>query len=236
MSIDRLSERIRIQLTERRAIAFATITVKRVDPSADRRRFAGRVRIDGQQLGYLVGGEPRTFDVEPGEHTITVYFGRKPAIISSRRPAMSTASVSLGAGERAEFACGIRPEVARQWAKVRRAVAFRVTVCVAAIELVYWLITPNLRPAVALAVFYLPVPGSLIPWCYRLVSPVLSVLWFVLLASWMVGRSTHLRRDESYEELLRRIGSPYYIERWASVGINENRADRSNHCEETASP
>jgi hypothetical protein len=134
MSINCLSERFRAQRNKRRTLDRATIAVKRIEPSTGRLRFAGRVLVDCQQIGYLVGGEPRTFDVEPGEHTITVYFGRRPAILSSPGRAVSTTSVRLGAGERADFACGIRPEVARLWARARRATVIGVIVFVSGVD------------------------------------------------------------------------------------------------------
>jgi hypothetical protein len=220
MSIDQLSARLRTQRTKRRTLDLATITVKRVEPSAGRRRFAGRVLIDRQQVGYLVGDEPRTFEVETGDHTITVYFGRRPAILSSPRRATSTASVSLGAGERADFAWGIRSDVARLWAQAQTEATIRATVFAAAVGLsasAGSLLAPYLRQAVALAVFRLPVYGPLIPICYALVSPVLCWSWFALLAGWIVRRSTDLLRDQTDEALLSRIGSPYYLERLATA-------------------
>jgi hypothetical protein len=220
MSTEHLSTRFRIQRMRRRTLDLATITVKRVAPSAGRRRFAGRVLIDGQQIGYLVGDEPRTFEVKTGDHTITVYFERRPAILSSPRRATSTASVSLGAGERADFACGIRPEVAQLWAQAQTEATIRATVFAAAVGLSAWagsLLAPYLRQAVAMAVFHLPIHGPLISLCHGLVSPVLCWFWFALLAGWIVRRSTDLLRDQTDEALLSQIGSPYYLERLATA-------------------
>jgi hypothetical protein len=234
MSIEHLSARIRTQRIKRRALEPATIAVRRGDPCADCLRFSGRVLLDGQQLGYLVGGEPRTFHVDPGDHTITVYFGRRSAFFASRRRAVSSASVSLCPGERADFNCGIRPDVARQWMETRRAVASRAIIFFAVVLLAgeagSWL-TTFLRDAVALAVFHLPVYGSLIPILHRIVSPLFCALWFALLARWILGRLAYFPSEETDEELLARIGSPYFLEHLAAVGINETRADPMNHRE-----
>ena len=73
MSLDRLGEHLRTARAERRTLDLATITVQRAESSAWPARFT-RVVVDGEQVGYLVGNEPRTFEVEPGEHTITVFF------------------------------------------------------------------------------------------------------------------------------------------------------------------
>ena len=105
----------------RRSIDRAAITIRRADVPAGVRRFTGRVLINGRMSGDLVGAEPRSFDVENGEHTVTVFFKRRPEILSSgRRPTAST-SVSIDVGERVELVCGIRPDVVRHWNRARRA-------------------------------------------------------------------------------------------------------------------
>jgi len=223
MSLERLSEQFRIQRVKRRTNSLATITVRRVGPPAGKPRHSGRVLVDRQRLGYLVGDEPMTFDVEPGDHTITVSFGRRPAILSSPGRTRSSALVSVSAGERADFACGIKPEVAHLWVRARRSGAIRCAVFAVAVYLAAvagWLLAPYLRMGVALAVFHLPVSGSLITLSYRLVSPFLSSFWFAMLTWWMVRRLTHFPRYETDEVLLSRIGSPYYLERLPVVGVD----------------
>ncbi len=121
MSLGRLAEKVRAARVDQRGADWATITVKHVKPLAAQRRFTGRVLIDSRMLGYLVHGEPRTFEVEPGEHTITIFYGRRPAILSSRSRAKSSVLVVLSPGERADFECGIKSEVAHRWARARRA-------------------------------------------------------------------------------------------------------------------
>ena len=223
MSLDCLSEEFRTRRAKRRSLDLAAITVKRAGPSAGLRRFTGRVIVDGQRLGYLVSGEPRAFEVEPGDHTITVFFGRRPEVFSSRGRASSSARVSLGAGERADFACGIRPEVVALWARARRAGLAHLFVFAFVVGLAQagvWLLGPYLREAVAMAVIRLPVDGRLIPWFYRLVSPVSVPFWFAALNWWRVRRMTHFPWDVTDKTLLARIGSPYYVERLPIVGLD----------------
>jgi hypothetical protein len=230
MSLGRLAEQFRIARVNQRAADWATITVKHVGPLAEQHRFAGRVLVDCRMLGYLVNGEPRTFDVEPGEHTITIFYGRKPAILSSRSRAKSAVSVVLSPGERADFVCGIRSEVAHRWAQARRAGTNRalvralvLLVVLYLIAMVGYLLAPYLRQGVALAVFHLPVYGSLIPLGYRLVNPFVCACLFMMLAWWLARRTTHFPREETDEELLSRIGSPYYLERLPAVdGVTHN--------------
>jgi hypothetical protein len=222
MSLQRLSQQFRSHRVKGRTHNVAFLSVKRVGPFAGRLGFTGRVLVDRERVGYFVGCEPRTFDVDPGEHNITVFFGRRPAIFSSRGVAMSSVSVSLGPGERADFVCGVRSEVADLWAKARWAVAIHGAVFVFVLYLAAEagsLLAPYLREIVALAVYHFPVNGSLISLSYRLASPLLCAFWFEIVAWWIICQSTHFPRDETDEELLSRIGSPYYLERLPSVEV-----------------
>ena len=221
MSLQHLSQQFRSERVKRKTVKLAILSVRRVGRFAGRRGFTGRVLVDRERVGYLVGSEPRTFDVDPGEHNITVFFGRRPAILSSRRMATSSVSVSLGPGERADFVCGVRSEVADLWAQARRAVAIQLSVFMFVLCLAGEagsLLAPYLREAVALAVYHLPVNGSLIWLFYGLASPFSCALWFEILALWIFRRSTHFPRDETDAELLSRIGSPYYLERSPVIG------------------
>src|SRR3954453_16128722 len=107
MSLDQLSERLRTERVKRRAQSLATIIIKRAEPIVGEFRFGGRVLIDGQRLGSLMGCEPKTVYVEPGKHKITIIFERRPAILPRLGRTMCSASVAVSAGERAVFGCGI---------------------------------------------------------------------------------------------------------------------------------
>jgi hypothetical protein len=221
MSFGRLSEQFRTGRFKQRAADRSTITVRRVDPPAGLHRFSGRVIVDRQRLGYLLGGQPRTFDAEPGEHTITVFFGRRPAILSSRGRATAAASFSLRAGERADFACGIRREVVHLWAQARRAREIHLAVITVAFVLAIglnWLLGPYFREVAAWAVLHLPIDGSLIPFFYRMVGPAFFGFWLAILNGWMLRRWPHLRHTND-EALISRIGSPFYLERLAPIGV-----------------
>ena len=76
--------------------------------------------IDGCIGGKLTGGEPIGFDVEQGEHTITVFFRDRPAIFHSPRLAKSFITVSFAEGERGGLVSGIVPDVAMRWVLARR--------------------------------------------------------------------------------------------------------------------
>jgi hypothetical protein len=217
MSLGRLAEQFRTRRFEQRAVDRATITVSRAKPSADRRRFTGRVLVDRKTVGYLVGGESSNFYVEPGEHTITVMFGRRPVVFCRPGQAGCSTSLSLSAGERADLVCGVRPEIIHLWKRARRAWGIQVMfACVFASGLT-WIATPHLREAVALVVLHLPVHGLLIPLSYRVVSPLFVQFCLAIFSCWMFRRWPHAN-NTSDAALLARIGSPYYIERSSAVG------------------
>ncbi len=223
VSVLGLSERLRANRVSRRAVERTMVTVRRREPPAGERRFSGRVIIDGNMHGDLIGDETRRFDVEPGEHTLTVRFARRPVIFSASSRAKAFASVSLIGGEQADFVCGIRPEVVRLWIDARRVRCLRAMVLVGGWYLAVglavglsWFIGPYVREAVALAVIHLPVNGPLIPLSYRLAGPLLAGFCLAILNGWTLRRWRGLT-DTSDEALLSRFGSPYYLER--STGV-----------------
>jgi hypothetical protein len=219
MSLARLAEQFRTRRFEQRAVDRATITVRRAKPFADQRRFTGRVLVDCNTFGYLVGGESSSFNVEPGEHTVTVMFGRRPVVFCRPGQARCSASVSLSAGERADLVCGVRPEIIHLWKRARRAWEIQVMFACAFAWGLTWIATPHLREAVALVVQYLPVHGLLIPLSYRVVSPLFVQFCLTIFSCWMLRRWPQTN-DTSDATLLARIGSPYYIERSPAVGID----------------
>jgi hypothetical protein len=216
MSLHELSERFRGERLRRAGVESATITVRRIEEPAGQRRFRGRVFIDAKLVGDLISNEARCFDVEPGEHTIAVRFGRRPVIFQATRRAKAVASVSLTAGEQAEFVCGVRPEVVRLWVSARQAVQRRACAGVAVSGLLmsglYWFIGPYVREAAAFAVIHLPIGPALIPLIYRLAPPILLCLCPAMLLAWIVRRWPHLH-GASDSALLSQFGSPYYLER-----------------------
>jgi hypothetical protein len=222
MSLSRLSAQYQTARVTHRSIDHATITIRRVKPTIGQRGFSGRVLVDRHILGYLVADEPRSFEVEPCEHTITVLFGRRPVILCRPGSARCTVSVSLSAGERVDFACGIRSDISRLWVQARRAREIRLTALIAAFYCALglnWLCGPYLREAVALVVWYLSDHGLLIPLSYRMAGPIICGLGLAMLNGWMLRRWPQTR-DTSDAVLLYRIGCPYYLERLTAVGID----------------
>jgi hypothetical protein len=172
--------------------------------------------------GYLVADEPRSFEVEPGEHTITVLFRKRPVIFWRPRSARCTASVSVSAGERVDLVCGIRPEIRHLWVLAQRARDIRWAALFVALQIALGLNSlagPYLRDALALVVWYLPDHGMLIPLTYRMAGPIIIWLGLMLLNAWILRRWPQTR-DISDATLLSRIGSPYYLEQLTAGRID----------------
>src|SRR3954454_1696302 len=96
MTFEAHLKRLRVQRQKQSNAERATITVRREDMPDYTESFTGSVLIDGHRLGYLVGGESTTFDIEPGVHAVkvTLLGRRKPTVPSGK--AVASTSVSIG--------------------------------------------------------------------------------------------------------------------------------------------
>jgi hypothetical protein len=223
MSLEELRRRFETARIERGSQGQATIIVRRGDFPSRRRQFTGTVRIDHRRIGYLVGRAPRAFDVQPGEHRVTVYLGRKDRVTSAPGRAVVSATITLEAGEEVLLTCGVRPEVARRWSRIDRSggrngvfFAIAIYLCAAA----GWLIAPFLQGLVAATiVYYLP---GILGWIWPLsliVSPIPAGLYAAVLGGYAIGRWTRGMSLELATNLLPRLGSPYYLEQQPAMGV-----------------
>jgi hypothetical protein len=216
MSLEELRRRFESARVERGSQGQATIIVRRGDLPGRRRRFTGTVRIDERRIGYLVGGEARAFDVQPGAHRVTVYLGRKDRVASAPGRAMVSSSVEVEPGEQVVLTCGVRCEVARQWRRIDRSggrfgIYFAVAIYLCAA--LGWLIAPFLQELLAATVLYY-LPGfraSIVPLAI-MVSPIPAAFYAAVLGGYAIGRWVRGMSVESTEDLLPRLGSPYYLE------------------------
>jgi hypothetical protein len=137
------------------------------------RCFVGIALIDRRQVGWLVNSEPRSFRLEPGEHTITVYFAAS-AKITMGKMATITRRIVLQPGEQVRLLCGRTPQAMALWkAHHSEAINHKYTLLGGAIffGLLGWLVHPSLRAAVASATLRLQL-GQ--PWLSLIYLPVRS--------------------------------------------------------------
>jgi len=137
------------------------------------RCFVGIALIDRRQVGWLGNGEQRSFRLEPGNHTITVYFAASAKITVGKMPAITRRFV-LQPGEQVRLVCGRTPQGMALW-KVYHSEAIRHKFALLGgaifFGLLGWLIHPSLRGAVASATLLLQL-GE--PWLSLLYLPVQS--------------------------------------------------------------
>ena len=223
MSLEELRRRFEAARLERGSQGQATIIVRRGDFPSRRRQFTGTVRIDERRIGYLVGREPRAFDVQPGEHTVTVFLGRKDRVASAPGRAVVSSSIVLEPGEEVVLTCGVRPEVARRWSRIYRSggrsgVRFAIAIYLCAA--LGWAVSPFLQALVAATiVYYLPAIRGLIWPLSLIVSPIPSGFYAAMLGGYVIGRWSRGMSREPAEGLLPRLGSPYYLEPQAARGV-----------------
>jgi hypothetical protein len=202
MSYEHLCDRLRAQRVQRGSAGQATISVQRGDSPSRRRQFTGRVRIDGQLSGDLVGSEPRVFEVQPGVHTVTVYLGRKDKVHTAPGKAEVSTTFSLGPGERVALSCGVRREAARQWTRVDTSNAINgVGLAIALYAIII---------CVAWFCSYARVSWWLVG---ALVIAFAMGLSLGLLGGFALGRMTRTTANSTAEAVKSRIDSPYYLER-----------------------
>jgi hypothetical protein len=217
MSLDQLRQRFRERRISGALRAPAKITIVRGDWPTRGRRFAGKVRIDDRMLGYLVGGEPRAFEVEPGDHKVTVQLARRDLVVSAPGSAVVTTAVSVGPDERVVLKCGVRSDVARHWALlntfgVRRGVAFSLFLYLFAAT--GWLSSPGVQGwAADTFIRYFPQQNGWIPWIQAVVGPLPLGFCMALLGGCLLGRLARGASPRAARELESRLGSPYFLER-----------------------
>lgn len=181
------------------------------------RCFVGIALVDRRQIGWLVNGEPRSFRLEPGEHTITVYLARASKITMGRM-AVITRRIVLQPREQVTLLCGRTPQAMALWktlqsaAKDQRRALLGGSMFFGALG---WLVYPSLRAAVADATLRLQV-GQ--PWLSFLYLPVrwrpgTAMLgfagWSFVFVAVVTFQGIRLMRRPEYRSL-----EPYFLVRY----------------------
>lgn len=104
-TLEVLCSRARVRRVEQNKVPWATVSIELTAVVCKTPCHAGRVLIDRRLVGSLINGEPRSFRVEPGQHTVTVYLGRSARFGGDRKASISC-DVLLEPGENAKLVCG----------------------------------------------------------------------------------------------------------------------------------
>jgi hypothetical protein len=197
-------------------VPWCSLSIELMAVTRQDRCFVGIALIDRRQVGWLVNGEPRSFRLEPGEHTITVYMAGSATITIRPRPMISRRFV-LQPRDNVRLVCGRTSQAMAIWkvwqsqVKSWRRALFGGSIFFAALG---WLIYPSLREAVAdatlrlelgqpwLSLFYLSVRS-------RSVTTVLGCFcWALLVVAAMMVQEFRLMKLLEHRSL-----EPYFLVR-----------------------
>ena len=88
-AINQLCHSARLRRARWDQVPWCSVSIELMAVTRQDRCFVGIALIDRRQVGWLVNGEPRSFRLEPGEHTITVYMAGSATITIRPRPMIS---------------------------------------------------------------------------------------------------------------------------------------------------
>jgi hypothetical protein len=203
--LEQLCRSARVRRARWDKVPWCTLSIELKAVSCQTRCYVGVALIDRRQVGYLINGDPRSFRVEPGEHTVTVYLARTARIPDWRKATISR-RVVLWPREKIQLICGTSSEITDGWrafrmARTRMAWASIVTPFAAAGA--SWLSFPFLRESIAyatlgldlrepwLSLFYLPVSSR--PMTAAIAASIVSVILQLRLFRWLQDAKSRLR-------------------------------------------
>ncbi len=205
------SETIRSRLDR---VDWCSISVEVKGASEPSSRYVALVRIDGGVAGELTGGEPRSFRVTPGEHTVVVRLRKRLWLRGCREKAIVSLPVDLQPGEQLKLICGVRPEARKAAGLAHRAELdlFQHFCVGSALALaVGWAAHPYMQSFIERAAERLRVPSFWVPFALWLVGSRLATAVWALLIWWaFMGRFSVERRAPAGDELEGRDCGPVF--------------------------
>jgi hypothetical protein len=212
------SESIRSRLDR---VDWCSISVEMESAPVGSSRNVGVVRIDDGVAGDLTGGEPRSFRVTPGAHTVVVRLRKRLWLYGSREKAVVSFPVDLKSGEKVRLVCGVRPEA--QEAAVRAHRAERDLIrhfCVGGglALAVGWAANTYIDEFIERAADRLRVPSFWIPFALWLVgSRLATAVWGVVIWWIFMGRFSVEKRRRLAVSLKAEILEPYFLKKVESL-------------------
>ena len=174
----------------RDAVEWSSIAVEmRGEPGENARSF-GDARIDNSLFRNLTGGQPTSFQVEPGEHTVTIHLSRWFRLWKYRRPSTLAIQVAVKPGETVKLVFGIRPGAKKEWrnirfARIRPRLVFLAGCLVA--TFLGFCVTPTVRSVFARAAFQFNIIEADVPNIHRALGLRANVMIFSLMLWSLIG-------------------------------------------------
>ncbi len=213
-------------------VPWATLAIELSAFSRKDRCFVGIALVDRRLVGWLVNGEPRSFRVEPGEHTVTVYLARSARIGPIVKKTVSGQFV-LQPRETVRIVCGRTNQTsdnAQAFMAARRRLMAACFAGAILAAILGWLLWPLLREAVAYVTITLGVREPWLSLFYFAVSSRLLTAWLAShlgggLASYAVLHAQASRSATSREP---RECAPYFLLQQPIIGTDTSAGQDRN--------
>jgi hypothetical protein len=219
--------RLRSQAIRARSdrVDWCSISVEVEGPLDQAPGYSAVVRVDGGVAADLVGNEPRSFRVEPGEHTVVVRLRRQFWLHGCRERAVASLPLELQPGERVRLICGVRPEARAVAAQARLAeLDLFQHVCIgsALAIAIGWTAYSAVNRLIDAAAEHLRMASYWVPFVQWLVgSRLATAVWGLVLWWLLFGQFSFERRRRRAASLKAEIVDPYFLKR---VGDHEDGA------------
>ncbi len=199
------------------AFEWCSISVAVEGVAEESSRYTAVVRIDGGVAGELIGGAPRSFRVEPGEHTVVVRLRKRLWLYGCREQATVSLKLDLQPGEQAKLICGVRPEAKDAALRAHAAeLDLFQHFCVGSFLAIAigWAAYPVVQRVIVAATSRLRVPSFWVPFALWIVgSRVATAAWALVLWWLLIGRYSVERRRRLAASLKVEIVEPYFLKR-----------------------
>jgi hypothetical protein len=210
-----LSERIRSLRANRDVVEWSSISLEMQGVPIKKTRSYGEARIDNALFRNLSGGEPTSFRVEPGQHTVAVHLSRWLRLSNYRGSSKLSIQVAVRAGEQVKLVCGLRPGAKEEWrmiqiASMRPILVFCTAGLVAAGSV--WFISTLVGRLIAPATIFIQVRGLWVPPTYTLFALKAALMACAIVAWWSLGNRLILAPNRRVlQSLSYRFVYPYFL-------------------------
>jgi hypothetical protein len=216
-TFDVLSERIRSVRANREHVEWSSISLEMQGVPIKQTRSYGEARIDNTLFRNLSGGEPTSFRVEPGPHTVTVHLSRWLRLWNYRRSSKLSIQVAVQPGEQVKLVCGLRPGAKEEWgmiqiASIRPALIFCAASLVAAGFV--WFVYTIVRNLLAPATIFIQIRGVWVPPIYTLFALKAAMMACAIAAWCSLGNRLILAPNRRVlQSLSYRFVYPYFLKK-----------------------
>jgi len=216
-TFDALRERSKTMRARLDRVEWCSISVAVEGVAEQSSRYTAVVRIDGGVAGDLVGSEPRSFRVEPGEHMVVVRLRKRLWLHGCPQKAIVSLQLDLQPGEQVKLICGVRRE-AREAARQADAADLDLFqhFCVGSLLAIAigWAANPVARNLIRLATVRLRIPSFWVPFAFWIVgSRVATAAWAFVFWWLLTGRYSVERRRQAAASLKVEIVDPYFLKK-----------------------